>query len=50
MSAPAALVVSRLLYPEVEKSKFMDTGSLALTSGTNRNIVESAAAGASMSI
>ncbi|XP_078482138.1 solute carrier family 28 member 3-like [Ciona intestinalis] len=50
MSAPAGLVVSRLLYPEVEKSKFMNTGSLALSAGTNRNIVEAAAAGASMSI
>nr|CAB3266201.1 solute carrier family 28 member 3-like [Phallusia mammillata] len=50
MSAPASLVVSRMLFPEREKSQFLNTDSLKLQSGTDHNIVEAAAAGASMSI
>ena len=33
MSAPASLVVSRMLFPEKEKSKFLTTDSLILSSG-----------------
>ncbi|XP_039255223.2 solute carrier family 28 member 3-like [Styela clava] len=50
MSAPASLAISRLLFPERQKSKFITTHSLKLTEGSDRNIVEAAAVGASMSI
>jgi len=50
MTAPAGLVVARLLYPETEKSKFATTDKLQMDKGTDRNIVEAAAMGASCSI
>jgi len=50
LSAPASLVVSSILYPETEKSKFDDTSNLKLDKGKDNNIVEAAAAGASRSI
>jgi pyrimidine nucleoside transport protein len=50
MSAPASLIISRMLFPETKKSKFMKAKSLALTSGTENNMVEAAAVGASTSI
>lgn len=50
MSAPASLILSRILFPETKTSKFMKAKSLAMTSGTENNMVEAAAVGASTSI
>jgi len=43
-------VVARLLYPETEKSKFATTDQMQMDKGSDRNIVEAAATGASCSI
>lgn len=50
MTAPATLVISRLLYPETEESEFADADKLEMTGGDARNVVEAAAIGASQSI
>ncbi len=46
MAAPGALVVSKIMFPETEKSKFSDTVELN-TQKTHVNIVDSIAAGSS---
>lgn len=50
MAAPCALAVSKLVYPETEESKFLNTDSLVLESGGQRNIIEAAFVGASQAI
>ncbi|KAK7483948.1 hypothetical protein BaRGS_00024832 [Batillaria attramentaria] len=50
MNAPCALAVSKLLYPETEKSKISKTCAMTKGGGQYRNILEAAAAGASQSI
>ncbi|XP_063969855.1 solute carrier family 28 member 3-like isoform X1 [Lytechinus pictus] len=50
MSAPAALAVSKLFYPETEKSKTANSDNLTIEKGTERNFIEAAASGASTAI
>ncbi|CAM9410900.1 solute carrier family 28 member 3 [Lampetra fluviatilis] len=50
MSAPAALAISKVFWPETQKSKFKVKGSLKLEKGTESNLVEAASHGASASI
>eukprot|EP00105_Crassostrea_gigas_P020839 XP_011439738.1 PREDICTED: solute carrier family 28 member 3 [Crassostrea gigas] len=50
MNAPAALAVSKLLYPETETSKLRKASDLGTDEKKERNILEAAAAGASSSI
>ncbi|XP_030844431.1 solute carrier family 28 member 3 [Strongylocentrotus purpuratus] len=50
MSAPAALAVSKLFYPETEKSKTANSDNLVIEKGTERNFIEAAASGASTAI
>ncbi|XP_063104151.1 sodium/nucleoside cotransporter 2 isoform X1 [Cavia porcellus] len=46
MAAPCALALSKLVYPEVEESKFKSKEGLKLPRGTERNILEAASSGA----
>lgn len=50
MSAPAALAMSKLFYPETKKSKTRAQDVYNIASGTESNIVEAASNGASVSI
>nr|XP_009860473.1 sodium/nucleoside cotransporter 1-like isoform X1 [Ciona intestinalis] len=50
MAAPCALAVSKLVYPETKKSKFLSYEGLVVESDGYRNIVEAASAGASQAI
>ncbi|XP_074773108.1 sodium/nucleoside cotransporter 2-like [Athene noctua] len=50
MAAPCALAMSKLVYPEVEESKFKDKASIHLSSGEERNILEAASNGAAASV
>uniref|UniRef100_A0A8C3LQB0 Sodium/nucleoside cotransporter n=1 Tax=Chrysolophus pictus TaxID=9089 RepID=A0A8C3LQB0_CHRPC len=50
MAAPCALAMSKLVYPEVEESKFKGKESVHITSGEERNILEAASNGAAASI
>ncbi|XP_014663845.1 PREDICTED: solute carrier family 28 member 3-like [Priapulus caudatus] len=50
MSAPAALAISKLFYPETEPSKTMTAEDVTLPKGKEVNVVEAAANGASTSI
>ncbi|CAG5116017.1 unnamed protein product, partial [Candidula unifasciata] len=50
MSAPAALAVSKLFYPETETSKHKARDVYNIAKGTERNLIEAASNGASMSI
>lgn len=50
MSAPAALAIAKLSYPETEKSLTKTEADVKLESGTEANVLEAAAAGATMSI
>jgi pyrimidine nucleoside transport protein len=50
MSAPAALAMAKLSYPETKKSKTTAKAVENMDQGTERNIIEAASAGASASI
>ncbi|XP_013410730.1 solute carrier family 28 member 3 [Lingula anatina] len=50
MNAPVALAVSKLFYPETEESKTKKFDQIVMEKGTERNLIEAAAAGASQSI
>ncbi|XP_019474883.1 sodium/nucleoside cotransporter 1 isoform X3 [Meleagris gallopavo] len=50
MAAPCALAMSKLVYPEVEESKFKGKESVCISSGEERNILEAASNGAAASI
>ncbi|KAK2536327.1 sodium/nucleoside cotransporter 1 [Columba livia] len=50
MAAPCALAMSKLVYPEVEESKFKGKASVYLDSGEERNILEAASNGAATSV
>lgn len=50
MSAPAALAMSKLFYPETEKVKNKAEDVYNMQRGTERNIIEAASNGASQSI
>ncbi|NXY00189.1 S28A1 protein, partial [Centropus bengalensis] len=50
MAAPCALAMAKLVYPEVEESKFKGTGSIRLSRGEEQNILEAASNGAAASV
>lgn len=50
MSAPAALAMSKLFYPETKKSKHRAEDVYAMPKGVESNIIEAASNGASISI
>ncbi|NWV09432.1 S28A1 protein, partial [Ptilonorhynchus violaceus] len=50
MAAPCALAMAKLVYPEVEESKFKGKESIRLSSGEERNILEAASNGAAASV
>ncbi|XP_071829718.1 solute carrier family 28 member 3-like [Apostichopus japonicus] len=50
MSAPAALAIAKLFYPETEESKHVDIDNINLPKGDHRNFIEAASHGASTSI
>ncbi|XP_021374213.1 solute carrier family 28 member 3-like isoform X1 [Mizuhopecten yessoensis] len=50
MSAPAALAMSKLFYPETEKSEIESSDVYKMSKGPERNIVEAASTGATQSI
>jgi len=50
MSAPAALAMSKLMYPETEEPKVANVEDIKIEKGTEKNVFEALAAGASMSI
>ncbi|NXM26145.1 S28A2 protein, partial [Oxyruncus cristatus] len=50
MAAPCALAMSKLVYPEVEESKFKGKGSVEIASGEERNVLEAASNGAATSV
>ncbi|XP_005357757.1 sodium/nucleoside cotransporter 1 [Microtus ochrogaster] len=50
MAAPCALALSKLVYPEVEESKFRSEEGVKLTYGDARNLVEAASSGAAISV
>ncbi|RUS85361.1 hypothetical protein EGW08_006904, partial [Elysia chlorotica] len=50
MSAPAALAISKLFYPETETPKHRGADAFKMEKGTERNLIEAASNGASMSI
>lgn len=50
MSAPAALAIAKLSYPETEESKFKDSDQLNLPKGEYRNVIEAASHGAATAV
>ncbi|XP_029951759.1 sodium/nucleoside cotransporter 1 [Salarias fasciatus] len=50
MAAPCALAISKLSYPETEKSVFTSNKSIEMACGDEQNILEAASSGASASI
>lgn len=50
MSAPAALAISKLMYPETEIPETLNEADIELPKGDERNIIEAAAKGASTAI
>ncbi|NXW76321.1 S28A1 protein, partial [Hirundo rustica] len=50
MAAPCALAMAKLVYPEVEESKFKGKASIQLSRGEERNILEAASNGAAASV
>uniref|UniRef100_A0A8C8W2M5 Sodium/nucleoside cotransporter n=1 Tax=Peromyscus maniculatus bairdii TaxID=230844 RepID=A0A8C8W2M5_PERMB len=50
MAAPCALALSKLVYPEVEESKFRSAEGVRLSYGDAQNLVEAASAGAAISV
>uniref|UniRef100_A0A9L0JC13 Sodium/nucleoside cotransporter n=1 Tax=Equus asinus TaxID=9793 RepID=A0A9L0JC13_EQUAS len=50
MAAPSALALSKLVYPEVEESKFKNEEGVKLPRGKEKNILEAASSGATDAI
>jgi nucleoside transporter len=50
MSAPAALAISKLLYPECEESPTKNVKNIKIDAGTEQSVVEAAATGASQAV
>ncbi|XP_069899432.1 LOW QUALITY PROTEIN: sodium/nucleoside cotransporter 1 [Dipodomys merriami] len=50
MAAPGALALSKLVYPEVEESKFRSGEGVELSSRAAQNLVEAASSGAAVSV
>ncbi|XP_032247913.1 sodium/nucleoside cotransporter 1 isoform X2 [Phoca vitulina] len=50
MAAPCALALSKLVYPEVEESKFKGAEGVKLTGGDAQNLLEAASNGATVSV
>ncbi|XP_034880103.1 sodium/nucleoside cotransporter 1 isoform X3 [Mirounga leonina] len=50
MAAPCALALSKLVYPEVEESKFKGAEGVKLTGGDAQNLLEAASNGATASV
>nr|XP_033776980.1 sodium/nucleoside cotransporter 1 [Geotrypetes seraphini] len=50
MAAPCALALSKLVYPEVEESKFRIDEGVKIEKGEEKNFLEAASNGASLSI
>ncbi|XP_008060845.1 sodium/nucleoside cotransporter 2 [Carlito syrichta] len=50
MAAPCALALSKLVYPEVEESKFKSEEGVILPRGKEKNILEAASSGATDAI
>ncbi|ROL43206.1 Sodium/nucleoside cotransporter 1 [Anabarilius grahami] len=50
MAAPCALAISKLSYPETEKSKFTSKSQIKVDSGGEQNVLEAVSSGASASI
>ncbi|CAK6951053.1 sodium/nucleoside cotransporter 1 [Scomber scombrus] len=50
MAAPCALAISKLSYPETEKSLFKSDKNIKIACGDEQNILEAASSGASASI
>ncbi|XP_045417580.1 sodium/nucleoside cotransporter 1-like isoform X1 [Lemur catta] len=50
MAAPCALALSKLVYPEVEESKFKSEEGVKLTYGDARNLIEAVSIGATISV
>uniref|UniRef100_F7DBG1 Solute carrier family 28 member 1 n=1 Tax=Macaca mulatta TaxID=9544 RepID=F7DBG1_MACMU len=50
MAAPCALALSKLVYPEVEESKFRREEGMKLTYGDAQNLIEAASTGAAISV
>ncbi|XP_058592451.1 sodium/nucleoside cotransporter 1 isoform X2 [Neofelis nebulosa] len=50
MAAPCALALSKLVYPEVEESKFRSLEGVKLTGGDAQNLLEAASSGAAVSV
>uniref|UniRef100_H0XAN3 Sodium/nucleoside cotransporter n=1 Tax=Otolemur garnettii TaxID=30611 RepID=H0XAN3_OTOGA len=50
MAAPCALALSKLIYPEVEESKFKSEEGVKLTYGDAQNLIEAVSSGASISV
>lgn len=50
MSAPAALAISKLMYPETEIPETLNEENIELPKGNERNVIEAAAKGASTAI
>ncbi|KAI4572836.1 hypothetical protein MJG53_012674 [Ovis ammon polii x Ovis aries] len=50
MAAPCALALSKLVYPEVEESKFRSEEGVKLTYGDAQNLLEAASSGAALSV
>ncbi|XP_029431030.1 sodium/nucleoside cotransporter 1 [Rhinatrema bivittatum] len=50
MAAPCALALSKLVYPEVEESKFTSEEGVKIERGDEQNFLEAASNGASLSI
>ncbi|NWI52521.1 S28A1 protein, partial [Calyptomena viridis] len=50
MAAPCALAMSKLVYPEVEESKFKGKIKIQIDSGQEQNILEAASNGAAASV
>ncbi|XP_036591608.1 sodium/nucleoside cotransporter 1 [Trichosurus vulpecula] len=50
MAAPCALALSKLVYPEVEESKFKSKEGVKLSYGEAQNLLEAATSGASLSV
>ncbi|XP_076978444.1 sodium/nucleoside cotransporter 1 [Tamandua tetradactyla] len=50
MAAPCALALSKLVYPEVEESKFRSEEGVMLTYGEAQNLLDAASSGAAVSV
>ncbi|KAL8197156.1 UNVERIFIED_CONTAM: hypothetical protein K2H54_014251 [Gekko kuhli] len=50
MAAPCALALAKLVYPEVEESKFRNVECVKIASGEAQNILEAASNGAAISV